>query len=440
MSRMKIILAVTVLFYLGGIRQGFGDSGSFSLEERIRVLEEKLSQTDILNEKVKKLESENEMLNQKIIRLEAQATVQPEAAKTPSLETPKPEVALLEKIGTKLKIKGRAGAGFFKSGDRGTFPQGSFEVPEAKMQFSYAPDDFNTIVLRMNLNNAVFNSVDYFYFESKDFLPMLKDSPYTLESKIGRFKIPYGEETWSNNLVERALLSNSASDISGNDEGVLLSGKVGKAKPLKWAFAVTNGSTGTGSDNVDAKSFTGKLDYSIWDDLLFSASAHHSGSLKSAAGEMSFAGNTARPAGALNWDRTMWELDLRYDYRKGKVLNPPAYTDSKAYVRGAFGQVIDDGTVASDVEANYGYVEGLYNFTPKVYSALRYSFIDTRHGVLTVLNGIRDASHYDRYSIALGYRWTANTILKIGYDWNEASALLGDPADDLFSAAIVSSF
>ena len=280
----------------------------------------------------------------------------------------------------------------------------------------------------------------FFYVDSRDFLPPLEGTPFTLESRIGRFKMPLGEETFSDNIVESALVSNSASRVSGNDEGVQLSGKIGKERPLKWFFAVTNGNSGTGSDNLTPKSFSGKLAYNLWDPLYLSASIYNSGSLKTAASEASIAGITSSPTGATRWDRTLWEVDARYDFQKGKVIDPPAYTDSKAYVRGAFGQLYDDADIVPDREANYGFVEALYNFTPTYYAAYRYSIVDFLHDHTDSLNSVSGASQYDRHTIAAGYRWTDKTILKIAYDFNHAGRAIGDPSDDLLSVVLVSSF
>ncbi len=60
--------------------------------------------------------------------------------------------SIMEKVVSKLKLKGRWVAGFFDSGKAGSYPSGSFEVPDAKIQFSLEPDDINKIVMRLNLN------------------------------------------------------------------------------------------------------------------------------------------------------------------------------------------------------------------------------------------------------------------------------------------------
>jgi len=100
-----------------------------------------------------------------------------------------------------------------------------------------------------------------------------------------------------------------------------------------------------------------------------------------------------------------------------------------------------------DFEANYGYMEALCNVTSKWYLAGRYSIVDLRHNASAVLNGVTGATQYsstqyERYSAALGYRWSDKTIIKLGYDINHADVIHpdGDPSDNLLSVVLVSSF
>ena len=170
----------------------------------------------------------------------------------------------LDKLSSKLKIKGRFAAGYFKSEKQGSFPAGSFQAQEAKLQFGFQPDDINSVIMRLNLNNAVFNNVDYLYLDTNIMkLTPWEKSPFTLTSRIGRLKFDFGEETWSNNTVESILPSNSAANVAGNDEGLQLSGKIGKQNPLGWSVAIMNGNSGTGSDNNWLKAFSAKVYYNI---------------------------------------------------------------------------------------------------------------------------------------------------------------------------------
>lgn len=358
----------------------------------------------------------------------------------------------LDKLSSKLKIKGRFAVGYFDSDELGSFNNGSFQAPEAKIQFTFLPDDINSVIMRMNLNNAAFNSMDYFYLDTNIMkLTPWEKSPFTLTSRIGRFKVDFGEETWSNNPVESILPSNSAANVAGSDEGLQLAGKIGKEKPLSWAVGIYNGNSGTGADNNWLKAASGKLSYNLLDPLYISGSYYYSGNLDTATSEMSIAGLATPPASAFRWSRQIGEVDVRYDYKKGKTLNPPAYCDSAAFVRAAYGHFIDDAeaplpgfATAIDREGSYGLVEAMYNITQKLYAAARASFVGLNGpGNAASLNSTT-ANSYERYSFGLGYRLSKATLLKGEYTINsERKVPAGggkDPNDNLVSFVIASQF
>ena len=346
---------------------------------------------------------------------------------------------------SKLKLKGRAALGFFDSGKAGSYPAGSFEIPDAKIQFAFEPDKINTVVMRFNLNNAAAQSplLDYFYLQSKDFLPVLKDSPFSLSTRLGRFKLGFGEETWSDNSVEGVLPSNSAAKATIIDEGLEFAGKIKLdkvgLKPLGWVVSLSDGNSGVGSDSTAGKAFMGKLYYTPIEPLYVSGSYYNSGRLDSSAAEMSIAGVTSAIQSGMDWERSVWEADARYDFAKGKKpLDPPAFSDSKAILRLSYGQFKDDGNRTRS--GNFGFIDGIYNLTKKFYAAGRFSFVDINGDGTATLNGVI-ANRYERYSLGGGYRWTDNTILKLGYDWNKNSwSGIGDADDNLLSAMVATQF
>lgn len=354
---------------------------------------------------------------------------------------------------SKLKLKGRAAVGFLSSGKAGSYQSGSFEVPDAKIQFSFQPDDINTFVLRFNLNNAVTSVsttsplLDYFYLQSKDFLPFLKNTPFSLGGRLGRFKLGFGEETLSDNPIEGFLPSTSAGKVGVTDEGLEFNGKIKLDKiglqPLGWVLSVSNGNSVVGSDSGMAKAFMGKLYYSPINPLYLSASYYDSGSLKLSDSAFSIAGLVARPSGATNWERNAWEVDARYDFGKGKKpLEPPAYSDSKAILRLSYGAFHDTTSTAASAErsGNFGFVDGMYNLNRKLYVAGRYSIVDLDSDTTATLNSVT-ANKYDRYSLGLGYRWSENTIVKLSYDWNKSSgSSVADAKDNLLSALVAAQF
>lgn len=420
--RQKQVLILVLVFIIFWVSRGF----ALTAEEEIGVLKEQVQE---LLKRIEKLE-------------QRQAEGKEGSGKAQASQADRVD---LTNVLSKLKMKSRAAVGFFDSGKSGAYPAGSFEMPDAKIQFSFQSDDINTIVMRFNLNNATAQSplLDYFYLQSKDFLSCLKDTPFNLSSRLGRFKLGFGEETFSDNPVEGILPSNSAGRATVIDEGVELAGKVKLEKvglnPLGWVLSVSNGTSGVGSDSSAGKAFMGKLYYAPIEPLYLSATYYDSGSLKSSDSEMSIAGLKSRPSGAGDWERKTWELDARYDLGKGrKPLNPPAFSDSKAILRLSYGEFHD--YAHTDRVGNFGFADGIYNLSKKFYTAARYSFVNLDGDATAALNSVT-ANKYDRYSLGLGYRCSDNVILKLGYDWNKSSGSGVDDADDnLLSALVASQF
>ncbi len=447
MRRNYLRIAFAVLFLAGiATTNGFTDD-PVSPDEEIASLKTQVQQ---LLQRIEKLEADQAKAK------EDSAMAKEEVAKIK--ETAQAAQAArvdLANTLSKLKLKGRAAMGFFDSEKSGSFPSGSFEVPEAKLQFSFQPDDINILVVRFNLNNAVTSIsttsplLDYLYVQSKDFLPFLKDTPFSLSGRLGRFKLGFGEETWTNNLVEGVLPSNSVGNVGLNDEALEFSGKIKldnmKLQPLGWVLSVSDGNSGIGSDTSKAKAFMGKLYYSPISPLYLSASYYNSGELKASSAEMSIASLVAPPAASTEWDRTVWEIDARYDFGKGKKpLEPIAFSDSKAILRLSYGQFGDDigGAAATAVKRNgqFGFIEGTYNLTNKFYTAARYSVVDLDGDQAASLNSIT-TNMYERYSLGVGYHWSQNIILKLGYDWNKESQVSTEnKPNNLLSAVVATQF
>ncbi len=434
----KLTFSLTVFSILAVTVQSY----ALTPEEEIKALKE---QSKILLDRIEKLESE--MAKAKAAKTEEKVSKPDEKTAEKKEE---PVSAMLKNLGTKLNISGRWAVGYLDSQKNGSFPNGSFQVPEAKVRLDFQPDKINTITMRMNLNNATFNNFDFFYLDSKDFIPCLKNTPWTLESRLGRFKVDYGEETWANNPVESIMISTSVTNVNGNDEGLQLSGKIKlfqSEKSINWSAAIMNGNSTTGADNENSKAFSSKIAASPLDALYLSASYYNSGDLNTGASEMSISGINTVPTNATNWNRKIWELDARYDFKKGKKpLYPPVYSDSKAIIRLAYGQFRDDAEDgnnlgAQDRDGQYGFIEGLYNINVRLYGAYRYSLVDLDSGQHASLNGI-NANKQQRHSLGLGWRWSDKTILKGEYTWNEEDDITAGTGDknDQISAIVSSSF
>ena len=435
MRHNYIRLAFTVLFISGIIlAPSFADE-PVSRDEEIAGLK---SQVQDLLKRIESLEAGQAKVKEESLKAKEEVAKIKETTK--AAEAAKVDLA---NALAKLKLKGRAAFGFFDSGKAGSYPAGSFEMPDAKIQLAFQPDDINTVTLRFNVNNATAQSplMDYLFLQSKDFVPALKGSPFSLSARLGRFKLGFGEETWTDNPVEGILPSNSAARATIVDEGLEFAGKIKLdkigLKPLGWVVSVSDGNSGVGSDSTAGKAFMGKLYYTPIEPLYLSASYYNSGRLDSSSAELSLAGLVSRPTGENDWDRTVWELDARYDFGKGKKpLEPIVFSDSKAIARLSFGQFKDEANRTRS--GDFGFVDGIYNLTKKFYAAARYSFINLNGDATATLNSVT-ANRYDRYSLGGGYRFSDNTILKLSYDWNKSQG--ADDADDnLLSALVATQF
>ena len=431
-----VIPAMVLALLFAYVPKSFADS-----DQEIQALKQQVQE---LMQRIEKLESEQAQVKQEAVKAKEEVAKIKEGATT--LQAARVD---LNNSLTKLKLKGRFAAGYYDAGKALSAP-GSFEAPEGKIQFSFEPDTINTVVMRFNLNNATANSplLDYFYLQSKDFIPYLKNTPFSLSGRIGRFKLGFGEETFSDNPVEGILPSNSAAKTGASDEGLELAGKIKLDKikifnytlqPLGWVVSVSDGNSGVGSDLNSSKAFMGKFYYTPIKPLYLSASYYDSGKLGAQNAEMSIAGLVSRMASATTWRRRIWEADARYDFVKGKKpLDPPVYSDSKAIVRLSYGTFHDLTSTVGAVEraGNFGFVDGIYNLNKKIYAAGRYSFVNLDGDTTATLNNVT-ANEYTRYSLGLGYRWSENTILKLSYDWNKESGTNTEDSDDNLLSAIV---
>lgn len=332
-----------------------------------------------------------------------------------------------------IDFKGsRFSAGYLDSGANGSYPDGSFQMPDVKLRFNWRMTPDVSISTRMNLNNATFNNpLDVFCLDYKNLLPLaipsMKDSAFNPILRIGRFKVDFGEEQLANDPIDGVLVSNSAANVAGYDEGIQFFQNLPKETlgiPAKWAFSITNGNNGASADNEQAKAIAFKVGVNPIPEFYVSGSYYNSGNVGKQSAEISYAGLLTPTANATEWTRTITEIDLRYDFQPDKEnrLNPgpPAWSDSKAYVRAAYGQFKDSGkdklpavVKITPLEGTYYFLEGCYNATAKLYIAARYSWVGfDKSTTFASLNSV-NANDYTRISAGVGYRLTDNTHVKI---------------------------
>ncbi|MBI4834984.1 MAG: hypothetical protein HY811_09245 [Planctomycetes bacterium] len=344
----------------------------------------------------------------------------------------------------------RFSAGYIDSERNGSYSAGSYYMPDARLEFNWLMSPDATVHVRMNLNNAKFTGMCCFYVELRNLAanisPSLKDSAFNPSICLGQFKMDFGEENFSNDPTNGVLISNSAANIAGMDEGLNINQVLPKETlgfPARWSLSFHNGNTtAAGGDNTQSKAVILKLSALPLTALYVSGSYYNSGDLGVQDAALGCGGLVTRPTNATEWTRNIWEVDLRYDIEPGSqsdhkqsrssccaeinssgiLPGPPAFSDSKAFVRLAYGKFTDDGKdrlapvlKVTEREGSYYYLEGCYNATKKVYLGARYSFIGfDKSDMFASLNGV-NANDYTRISAGPGYRLSKNTHIKAEY-------------------------
>ena len=338
----------------------------------------------------------------------------------------------------KVKIDGRIFIGLFDTGDQGTSPNGGADINDAKIRLTFNPSKNVTIVNRLSTTGAKSADFDYFYMD----LAKALGPNNTL--RIGQRKIDIGQETWVDSPEENLLISPSIPHVVGYGTGMALVGRFTDtaASPMYEAGFV-NGSKGVMSRPTSSLPINLKLGAPLRNDIFASASYFDSGKLgasdKSAIG---IAELTDAPAGATEWRRKIWELDVRYNAGNSGYRALIPSTDLPRFMAAAmFGAFSDDASGVPDRDGKFWYVEGLYGLSDRLYTVARYGAVDLDGGVLAALGKSPVAvNSYKRTSIGLGYRLTDLTHLKTEYSFNETSGGASEPSLDQWAFGVASKF
>lgn len=429
MNKFKTLLVVSIcgIMFLSVIRGFAGTSGSSSeMQSLVNILVKKGYISQKQANKILRQEKVKQARKKQQEKKEISEMIKKETAKWGGF----PAIGLR----SHLSLKGRFFAGLIDSQNPGTNylgygHAGSFQIPEAKIALTWSPTKRISVVERMNLSNATFNGLDYFYLQINKILPWDTES----NLKIGQVRLNVGEETWTNNPVgdTAGLISNSASNVTGFGRGIELDGYFyPKLLPnLGYAVSATNG-TGTQTVADSDMGYSGKI---FWTPIkpLYISGSYYTAEMKSGlTSALSIAGLNTAPAGTVNdWKRNLWEGDVEYT-----IIKP-------LKVAGAYGHFSDKSDTGTKRDGDYWYVQTKYDFTPKFFAGIRYSRVKLGSGEIATLDSIASANQYTRTSVGVGYHLNKLVTLKAEYDWNQ-NTIPGLPKidDNLFAAGVAAQF
>lgn len=342
----------------------------------------------------------------------------------------------------KVNLSGEGGAGLFRSGKDGQFPNGEFRIDEAKL-FIEAPI-WGRVYFFSELNLAARETPDLilrvgeFYLDVENLFG-LENHPRLLNLRVGRMDVPFGEEYQWRDAIDNPLISHSLTDFWGVDEGVELYGTSGK---INYVVAVQNGSTQVTRDFTKDKAVIARVSYDPKPWLHFSVSGMRTGELdvkNDVLSELWFGGGWFRSIGGAATTRfqaNLLEGDVAVRWRQGQLR--------------AFGGVIgyddNDPTKSNARTMEFFSVEAQQHLGAKLYAAARFSEIFADHGY--PLNGQANMANYYfnfaptalttelwRLTLGLGYRFNEHFLLKTEYTIERGHTRGGDPRDeeDLFA-------
>ena len=335
-----------------------------------------------------------------------------------------------------IKIDGRMFVGLFDSGNNGNYPNRTVDIPDAKLRFTYTPSKDITVVTRLDLaklNKASAGSLDYYYLDLNNWGGLFPGHVM----RLGKMKEDIGEETWTDNPIESILITNSAAHVSGYDAGVDFRGPLPVGRPAMYSLSLLDNTGGTGSSNnpaattngngglgtaTQALGVGGKIGVAPMDNLWVSASMYDSGDSVLPNGTVTTPLAVAGLASAgTGMTRRLWEVDARYNY--GKFGNTPAIPSSANpapfQVAVSYGQVNDTFTGAAARSGSFGFIEGLYNVTSKVYVASRYSQVQLSGSeTAKMVDSPIAVNKYTRLGLGAGYHLSPLSDLKVEYTIN----------------------
>ncbi len=334
-----------------------------------------------------------------------------------------------------IHVSGQTGVAFFKTGSGGQFPNGEFRVDDAKI-FLEAPAMRNVYVfagLDIQTREASDENLHLgeWYVDFENVSGALGGRDRLVNVRAGRFDIPFGEEYQRRSPVDNPLISHSAADIWGLDEGVELYGELGRAH---YVLAVQNGGIPSLHDFTSDKSVALRLGYDPARWLHVSASGLRTGdvSVKNDALSAVWFGNgffraLGAPATTNNFWANLAEVDAAAHWQGGAL-------------RADAGEVKfddDDTTRRNARRLHYYSLEATQDVASGLFASARLSEIRAPRGY--PLTGWGNFGTYffasplttylRRVSLGLGYRLSRPVVLKAEYAFESGQLTTGADRD-----------
>jgi hypothetical protein len=407
------------------------------LEKQLNQLKES---NDLLRQQLQKQQQTIDELSKKVSSI-----AEPE--KQPEKHAPQTEDVQPKSTGFHLgrvRFTGEGGAGFFRSGPEGVFPNSEFRIDEAKL-FVEAPlwNDtyfFTELNLTQREDPTEAMEVGELYVDFEN-VSRLWHQDKLVNLRVGRMDIPFGEEYLVRDSIDNPLITHSLSDIWGVDEGVELYGSYGK---FSYAAAVQNGSHPALRDYNSDKSLTARVSFDLSPEIHMSASAMRTGALNTTGDQYSelwFGNGLIRPLSAANtpsFHADVIEGDFHYRLPQGHLK-----------AAGGWVSYGDHHVPHNRRDMYYYYVEATQNITRHFYVGSRWSQIFAPNGSPIMANGnyvdyflLNLTKSIWRLSLGGGWRFSENLALKAEYMFENGKTTTGRSRsrEDMFATEVVFRF
>jgi len=342
-----------------------------------------------------------------------------------------------------LRVSGEMGLAFFDSGSDGVYGNGEFRVDDAKVfvdaavwENVYFHSEVDLATREASDENVHFGEL----FAEAENIPGPWSQSGSINLRVGRMYIPFGEEYQTRGVAENPLISHSVSDLWGMDEGVEA---YGRAAGLNYFVAIQDGGIKSFRSSHDDKSVAGRLGYDPAPWLHLSGSAMRTGRLDAGVKELSaiWFGNgffeaIGPPATTGEFQASLFELDAAAQWRQGHVK-----VDCGRVGYGDNNTGTNDGRRLS-----YYSAEIVQNMTDRLYGAVRFSGVSAPRGYPLVgqassgeyfFSGLQ-TTDLERLSVGLGYQFGSPLVLKVEYSAESGHTVTGESRDreDLFSSEL----